>query len=668
MKRALQIISTILLSHVALTTSAVEIRDYYSEPGINPFKQGLNQSAHEHIDPFSGTLQLTYTDMVVPGNGGMDIVVNRVYTSLQTNQYPHKSLTGIGWTMHFGRVVASQANQDKICPEDQALFSVSTKDNPSLEFADGARELMVLNNINNDNSLITRSNWKAICNPSGPGLIVTSPSGVTYTMDQFDNFQEEPSWLTSRIEDLHGNWIQIDYAVNALGIRYMTEVFRSDVGSTTPVVTFEYEPAMIDTADILLRAVVANGQRWEYDYTLVEGFLYNRYQLTQVTRPDGRTWQYAYNGKADDPDPSDGVNEDGLASYSLNSVTYPDGGQISYTYQFVYFEQGSSKRTTSIASKTTILNGNQEATWTYEFAPHSIPYSEGGITVNMDETTITAPDAVYVYNHYGKGVGGGLDENGVWTNWFFRPSIVGLLVAERTLDSSGLLLEETTNDWDWRIISNENYFHGGHNQTWWVDEYTATPILLGQRYTRDGGFTRGIDYSEHDEYGNPGATLEYVNLAADDHRLTRTSYYNDAVNWIIGIPQTEEILSVDPADGSETSVGTVSRVIDSQTGKITSETKFGVTTQFTYTLEGDLETLTDPRGKITTFSNYKRGVAQREDRPENVTVFRTVNDEGTVASQNQWAGVYHIFHLQRHEPVGRHSVPDRRSSKRRVFG
>lgn len=63
------------------SSQAEEIRDYYSEPGLNPFKDTLNQSLNEHIDPFSGTLQLKYTDITVPGNGGMDINVNRVYVS-----------------------------------------------------------------------------------------------------------------------------------------------------------------------------------------------------------------------------------------------------------------------------------------------------------------------------------------------------------------------------------------------------------------------------------------------------------------------------------------------------------------------------------------------------------------------------------------------------------
>jgi hypothetical protein len=172
-----------------------EIRDYYSEPGINPFKETLNQNFNEHIDPFSGTLQLKYTDIHVPGNGGMDININRTYTSLQTNQYPTLNINGLGWTMHYGRVVVPRAHLSKMC--NQTIYNANTADNPSLEMPDGGRELLVLNGIHNDDSMITRSNWRAQCSAQ-PGILVTAPDGTRYTMDRFDNFRDEPSWLPAR--------------------------------------------------------------------------------------------------------------------------------------------------------------------------------------------------------------------------------------------------------------------------------------------------------------------------------------------------------------------------------------------------------------------------------------------------------------------------------------
>src|SRR5688572_19592914 len=106
-----------LLSLASSVTTAEEIRDYYAEPGTNPFKDAINQSVSEHIDPFSGTLQLKYTDIRVPGNGGLDININRVYTSLQSDAFPLQSVTGLGWVMHFGRIVVPLRHLGKICQQ-----------------------------------------------------------------------------------------------------------------------------------------------------------------------------------------------------------------------------------------------------------------------------------------------------------------------------------------------------------------------------------------------------------------------------------------------------------------------------------------------------------------------------------------------------------------------
>lgn len=403
---------------------AEEIRDYYAEPGLNPFKDAINQHFNEYVDPFSGTLQLKYTDLTIPGNGGMDININRVYTSLQTNQYPVIGLNGLGWTMHFGRIVISRNHIAKLCA--QGAYPLTTQENPSIELPDGGRELLVLNHITNDGSLITRSNWRARCLDSGGGMLVTSPDGTKYTMNQADTFLGEPSWYTTRIEDLHGNWIRIDYRTNAAGIAYVHEIYRSEEGAAAPVVRYEYESP--DTSAIALAAITANQQRIEYRYEPISGFIHPNYkQLVQVERPDGLLWKYAYNPKRPDPDPNDGRVEDGPASYSLVQVTYPYGATIDYDYQYVQFDPGSAERTTSIRTKTVEGAGVTGGAWTYTFAPHSSPFPvvvDGTqYQLRHDVTTITGPLDIQKFYHFGKdytGIPGG-------GNVFVRPALVGML-------------------------------------------------------------------------------------------------------------------------------------------------------------------------------------------------------------------------------------------------
>jgi hypothetical protein len=142
-----------------------EIRDFYSAPRLNPFKETINQENNEHIDPFSGTLQYKHVDLFIPVNGGMDIKITRVYTSLQEH-LGVRTVTGVGWTMHFGRLVVPTLHKDKLCVQEN--YKVSTEDNPSVEFPDGGRELLTLDHIHGQ-YLVTRSGWRMQCNSGSAG-------------------------------------------------------------------------------------------------------------------------------------------------------------------------------------------------------------------------------------------------------------------------------------------------------------------------------------------------------------------------------------------------------------------------------------------------------------------------------------------------------------------
>jgi hypothetical protein len=61
------------------------IPDFYKDPGLYPNRSYVNQSFGEHIDPFTGALQLHYVDLHLPGNGGFDLKVIRSYNSAAVN-------------------------------------------------------------------------------------------------------------------------------------------------------------------------------------------------------------------------------------------------------------------------------------------------------------------------------------------------------------------------------------------------------------------------------------------------------------------------------------------------------------------------------------------------------------------------------------------------------
>ena len=623
---------------VAQAVSAEEIRDYYTEPGLHPFKDPI-ADLNESIDPFSGGLQLRHTDITVPGNGGLDITVNRFYLNHQdgNGQYPdYSSLYGVGWTLHFGRIVVPQAAADKICAQN--LWSVSTADNPSIEHPDGARELLVLD-ANGNGNLITKSNWRAECSLAN-GMLVTAPDGTRYKMDQVATATVsggaiETSWYTSEITDVHGNSIHISYQQNPLGYLYIDKVegFTPTGASDGRLVQFAYDT---DTNECFkLREISSNNQVWQYHYEPIAnfdpGYTFCGYNLTDVTLPSGQRWQYQYY-------PADYA---GAGKFSVSQVTYPYGGAINYTYQEVKFDPTDYHVTTAVQTKTTSGPGITSGTWTYTFSPGAYPDPDTGQNV-LDLTVVTQPNGRTEYVHQGALITG---FGNLWA--------AGLMLKKDVYSASDQLLERTLHTWDPRLISYENYYHGRDGQ---IDNETYAPVML-ENYTWRPGGSHSVFYSGYDIYGNPGTVEETTNLVGEPSRITTYTYHNDPAAWIIGVPEDETI----------TGVGTIDRTINNL-GEVISENKYGVLTTYGYSTEGDLHTVTDARNNTITYNNYHRGIARDEIHPENVTLHRVINDTGSVASFTNGRGFTKSFtYDDAQSPDGDH-LPGQCAGKRRLDG
>ncbi len=607
-----------VLIAVSMLSAAEEIRDYYSEPGLNPFKESGSHTENEAIDRFSGTLQLKYRDIFIPGNGGMDISIYRTYTSLQTNGYPTRSQYGVGWTMHMGRIVVPKAYEDRVCRQD--AFVDATKDNPSLELPGGGRELLVQVN-SNSKDLVTKSNWKMSCANTGVKT-VTSPDGTRYEMAHSEMYQSEPSWFTSKITDVHGNSIFINYGTWSNGQSYIKDISRSEEGST--VVEFTYSNA-------LLTKITSNNQviEYEYDQNKVPGFVEPAYNLLKVVRPDGKSWEYAYNGKYTDPDPDDEIDEAGLGSYSLNHVKLPNGAQVDYEYQFIKFYDGYENKTTSISKKTVTGSDIENGLWTYIFAPYSADIGNSSHGLLMDETTVTGPYQTKKYYHYGA------DQNAFENEiWHYRFSYLGLLAEEHTYSLSNQLLEKKLSKWGQRKISDELFWHAGPGDDTW-GESTYAPILLGEYISRDNaeaGYTRGVVYSGHDDYGNPATISEHVNMGGLDFSeiVKSMEYYNDTSAWILGLVRKETQTAGEKIVITENTYDTYGNVLTSTVNNLT--------TTYSYHDTGDLASVKDPMANTVSYTNYKRGTARSESHPEGVSISRDINDSGTISSETNANG------------------------------
>ena len=264
-----------------------EIRDFYDEPGLHPFKQNISD-LNESIDPFSGKLHLSHVDLLIPGNGGMDIAITRYYTSPSERVEWAGAAMGIGWTMHFGRLVVPAGFADRVCAQD--LFSVSTMDNPSFERPDGSRELLVLAH-DGIGGLISKGNWRMKCEFGHP--VVRSPDGMRYELglSRFSENGDNRSWYVTKIVAPRGNGIVVTY--QGENHPYVTSVagFENGEGDGR-LVKFKYGGGDCPK----LASIEADGRTWNYEYAsmLPVGEATCAVRLDAVVLPTGEKWQYQY--------------------------------------------------------------------------------------------------------------------------------------------------------------------------------------------------------------------------------------------------------------------------------------------------------------------------------------------------------------------------------------
>lgn len=557
------------------------IPSYYQEAGLSPNRAYVNQHSAERLDPFSGKVQWHFTDLFIPGNGGLDLAVQRSYSSLD-DKFPESSPAGFGWSMHFGRVL--RRSTIDIC--DLAHTSVV---NPVLELADGSRQIMY---VGVDGfSFVTTGFWKADCVTGDvPGLTVFSPDGTRYEMTTGGLQLGDPvhpinTYYPSRITDRNGNWMAISYSFfgNTFGVSGVT---TSD-GRT---LTYSYDGAG------MIKSVTDGLRTWNYK---VEGGF-----LTEVTRPDNAVWKFAYNP----------LNPPAVGQSSLNQVTYPGGGTIGYTYGEVRFS-GNFNLPRSHAVMTKTADG---ATWTLSYKPatESLPADQSLWTSfpdsMVDITTVSGPDGTRVYKHIGytSAPPGGVMHIG-------QPVSTTLGQAQAEGYSHNI-----------QLISYQANIRPGDLLTF--DPVTYASIDWGRNVNRNGQ-KYNTSFDGLDAFGNPGV----INEEGTDTRTTNVSWLVNTSKWILHRKKDEAISVVIPEGGGN--VGAITRVYDGN-ANLQSENHFGVATSYTYTPEGDVQSKTDARGNAILYAGYLRGIPQTEVHPESVTIARTVDDAGNVRAETDGEG------------------------------
>lgn len=605
-----------LLPEISLAIAPVldPIPEFYQAPGMSPSREYINQSPGEHIDPFTGKVQFHVVDLVVPGNGGMDIKIQRSYNS-SDGFLREPSPFGVGWTMSFGRLL----RKGKVGWCTQGAVTA----NPVLELPDGSREVL----YTADGTLIpggatstsvifvSKNLWKAVCT-SASSMTVYSPDGTQYLMDHIgltgpDGGPQMSALYVSQITDRNGNTLSFTYT--SVGGLY--ELVSRITSSDQRTVDFNY-------TNNALSSIVVGTRTINYSMTPVTGAGQGYFFLGSVTYPTGTGWGYEYN------DTLDGAVAGAL---SLKKVTYPTSGSFSYEYQFATINPRQSPAHV-IYKKTG--DGN---TWTYSFKPATaaleVTTDGTGVVIpdcgqnSLDLTTVTSNiGGATRYCHIG--YNSTLNANIYYAlgqvQWVERnySSSAGTATERRSVRVRPLPVTGLQKD--------INPING------WLSSVDA-PLITSNYTTRDGQSYK-LDLSNFDEYGNARSRVEIgttdlsrasEGIVVINTRSAMVSFALNADKWILHLPKNETInVNSEAPDGT-------TRVFDDNYN-LKSETRQGVATEWTYTSAGDIKTKKDARGHEATYSDYYRGVPRLELHPisatETATISREVNQYGNITA------------------------------------
>jgi YD repeat-containing protein len=556
----------------------------------------------EAVDPFSGTLSIVATDLVLPGNAGLDVRVQRVYSSAIYPGYNNDNFTpeedswaGIGWKLHFGRVL-----------HPNATASGATQ----IEMSDGSRH--ALYSTPDQQVWITKGFW--LYNRSAATL--TLPNGTVYTFGHvahLDHQLDDVRYVT-QISDPFGNHITFTYFIPPAGpADGVSQVTQHLGGGQTRVVTFAYDAALNT-----LKTMTYDNKTWQYEHQAVPGQVFS---LLKETRQPGGHWvRYGYSTSQ--------------PAHELTSLAAFAGGTITYTYQdVIQTASGVTNKGRGVYRKVTGGLYITSGTWEYTY----------GTGPNHDTTVVTCPCGTTTYQFNGIG------DSGDFSGWK-----AGTLAKQTIADDSGVL---ETHTFAWlrsEPISPDDTTGVG---AVWNDSDVFKALLDTHTTTRGAGPWQTVtnhDYhtSDFNDYGQPWKTVQ-----SGDFRRTTTRTFQHTFTPYIRARVTQEQVQVGPEIFERT------WMFHSDTGFMTAEAIGGGTitsyTPFT-TNNGNVATATDALGNPTHFL-YSWGRVSQISTP-NVTTTLVINPDGSVASESI-GGLVTLYEydgrrrLKTVKPPGTHSDP-----------
>jgi len=672
-------LALLLAPTVSLATD--EMPDYYDEPGTAPYRQSSDVLLSDRIDPFSGQLSISHTDLFIPGNGALDLRIIRSYSSHRARRaFGGKSVAGHGWDIHMGRIHFTGPLDAGSC--HTVKNSRYSDNNPVLELPDGTKKIFYAannaysaNDTNRSPDFITKDFWIGECSSTiGGGMSVTSPEGVVYTFDRKNRDTTlSIAYFVTKIEDARGNNITIDYddryEINGTASSVINEITTSD-GRT---VDFKYDEQSIPSTGHpsfpLLTEIKASNKKISYSYTQtapslnVPPFVY----LERVSQTDGGRWEFEYYPYVSQIWTNAAQEKAAAQSNMLKTLQSPLGAEIDYDYSFIATGVSNGVRTAVIERDVNAGKSGANATGTWHYA-YSLGAAGGE---DYDQTTVSGPTRQEIYRHFGLYAASQSTElsKEVWK--------IGSLLEKRTLKKapSTEVMQIETYTWGSQVISSQDERRKARSV--FSSRDTAIPLLLTTSLWHEPksvsnrlaqGTVYETTYGNYDQFGYPatitkvrspgpesllGAVTEPFRYNLSIRQDQTISYRYDLDRWLLALPEQETTRELNNSSvipfaapvwgdltlpGGAVDNGTTTARTFYNNGLVNTLTENGVATRFTYDTQGNLATVTDANNYKTTYSNYYRGIPRQEKWQNNATITRVVDDLGRVTAETDGRG------------------------------
>lgn len=465
----------LLLIFFSFPSVLLALDELYDAPGLDPHRETISSIPEEHIDPFTGGLTLTFEDIKLPGNGGLDLVIRRTFNSKNVCsgwtcignscacEKGENTWLGYGWTLHFGRLFKSN----------------NVNSRHFVEMSDGSRHIAY---FKSGSTYITKDYWLL---DLGSSYVLTMSNGTRIYYGQngplHPGYPQHTVWYATKIEDANGNTINVYYKSSGSNIiSYVIDSVGRRIDFTTSIIN----------GSTRLISISGPGVSVNYTHQSLQT-LYDTI-LTRANLPEGNPWEYTYNG------------------LELLSVKTPYGGLLTYTYGFPIVNMaGTTFQYRAVVQKSVSGRGVPAGTWT-------LSYSQG---TYKELTQISDPcGRIIRYSYFGYG-STYLPDGNMWK--------IGLPKSKE-------IVGEETITYDWMAspyISTDDYILPIYHR----DYYIYVPYLTNIAIVRDGK-TFTTSYSNYDSYGNPRSISE---TGDKSRNRSISYWYNNSRNIVQNKPSSE---------------------------------------------------------------------------------------------------------------------------------